>query len=165
DDDATIDDDDLVGQLVCLFQVLGGQQQRCASRHELADDGPHTEAAARVEARRRLVQEQHQRLGNEADGEVEAPLHAARVPLGGTVCRVDQVEALEQLVGAALPFRAVEVIEAAHDVEVLAAGQLLLDGGRLAGEADDLADGGGGADDVASLDEGAPAVGLEQGGE
>ncbi len=58
------------------------------------------DAAARVEAGGRLVEEQHRRAGDERGGEVEPAAHAARVgphePAGG----VGQVEALQQLVGA-----------------------------------------------------------------
>ena len=56
-----VDDRDVVGQLVGLLQVLRGQQQRRALADQLADDLPHAEPAARVEAGGRLVEEQQPR--------------------------------------------------------------------------------------------------------
>ena len=61
DDPAVVEHRDLVGQLVGLVEILSGQQDRDAGRDELTDDLPHREAAARVQARRRLVEEDHAR--------------------------------------------------------------------------------------------------------
>ena len=97
DDEALVDDDDLVGELVGLLEVLRREQQRRPLADELADDGPHAEPAAWVESGRRLVEEQHLRTADETAGEVEATLHAAGVGLGLPVGGVDEVEALEQL--------------------------------------------------------------------
>ena len=58
DDLAVVDDGDRVGQLVGLLEVLRRQQERRALADEVADDVPHPEPAARVEAGRRLVEEQ-----------------------------------------------------------------------------------------------------------
>ena len=67
----------------------------------LLDDAPELGAAPRVEPGRRLVEEQHRRLVHERGGEVEPAPHAARVGAHGPVAGVDEVEALEQLVGSA----------------------------------------------------------------
>ena len=48
---------DPVGEPVGLLEVLRREEDRDAVRDELADDVPHHPAAARVEARRRLVEE------------------------------------------------------------------------------------------------------------
>ena len=45
------------------------------------DHLPQAQPAARVEARRRLVEEQHRRLGDQRRGEIEPPPHPARVGL------------------------------------------------------------------------------------
>ena len=50
-----------VAQVVGLLHVVGGQQDRLAVAVELAEDLPQREAALRVEARRRLIEEQHRR--------------------------------------------------------------------------------------------------------
>ena len=101
DDPAVVDDGDAVGQLVGLFQVLGGEQEGRALAHPVADDLPHAEPAARVEPGRRLVEEEQARPADQGAGEVEAAAHAAGVGLDDPVGGVGQGELLEQLVRAA----------------------------------------------------------------
>jgi len=90
-----IDDRDLVGELVGLFEVLGGQQQRRPLAPKVADDGPDLVPAARVEAGGRLVEEEHPRPCEQTGGKVEPAAHPSRVGLGGAISRSRQVEALE----------------------------------------------------------------------
>ena len=99
---AVVDDRDLVGQPVGLVEVLGGEQHGRALGDEALDRLPQAEPAARVQAGRRLVEEEHRRLGDERRREVEPPAHAAGVGLGRAVGGVDEVEALEQLAPRAL---------------------------------------------------------------
>ena len=80
DHPTVVDDDDPVGELVGLVEVLGGQQQGHAVGDELADHVPHPEPAGGVEPGRRLVEEEHRRPGDQAGREVEAAAHPARVP-------------------------------------------------------------------------------------
>ena len=70
------------------------------SAREAVDDVPQLQPAARVEAGRRLVEEQHRRRDHEAGGQVEAPAHAARVRAQRAVGRVRELEHVEQLGGA-----------------------------------------------------------------
>ena len=120
------------------------------------------DAAARVQARRRLVEEQHGRLGDQRGREVEPAAHAAGVGLRHALGGVGEVEALEQLAGARGGGAAAHAVEAADHHEVLDAGQVLVDGGVLAGEADPGAQRAGVADDVEPGDAGAARVGLEE---
>ena len=89
DDPAVVDDDDLVREQVGLLEVLRREQQRGAAGDELLDDVPHVGAPARVEARGRLVEEEHRRVGHEGTRQVEASTHAAGVgacrPVGGVL--------------------------------------------------------------------------------
>ena len=62
-------------------------------------------AAARVQAGRRLVEEDHLRAGDEAHRQVEPAPHAAAVGRDAAVGGVGEVEPLEQLVGAPLAVR------------------------------------------------------------
>ena len=128
-----VDDDDLVGQLVGLVEVLGGQQQRGAAGHQVPDDIPHAEATPGVEPGGGLIEEEDSRPADEAGSQVEAPLHAAGIALGRTVGRIDEVESLEELSGALPGLTFVQVVQAAHDLEVVPTGQFLLDRRRLAG--------------------------------
>ena len=99
DDPAVVDDDDAVGELVGLLEVLRRQQQRRAVADEAAQHVPQLDAAARVEAGGRLVEEEHRRRRDEADREVEPAPHAAGVVLDDPVAGVGEREPLEQLVG------------------------------------------------------------------
>ena len=100
DDAAAVDHRDAIRELVGLFEVLGGEQHRRARVGERADDVPQLAAAAGVEARRGLVEEQHARRDDEAQREVEAAAHAARVGADAAGRGIRQREALEQLRGA-----------------------------------------------------------------
>ena len=76
------------------------------SRDQLAQHLPQLDAAARVEAGGRLVEEQHRRRGDQADREVEPPAHAAGVGLHDPVAGVGEREPLEQVVADAPDVRA-----------------------------------------------------------
>ena len=152
-----VDDDDLVAELVGLFEVLRREQQRRPLADELADDIPHPDPAARVETRRRLVEKQHLRLTDQAARQIEPALHAAgvglRLPVGG----IDEVEPLEQLRGPFARLRLRHVVEPAEHLEVLSAGQLVDQRGRLPRQPDDVADCAGVADHVVAEHLGATA--------
>ena len=110
------------------------------ARDPFADDVPHAEAAARVEAGRRLVEEDDRRRHDEGAGEVEPSPHAARVRLRRAVGGVGEVEALQQVVRPArraCPLA--QVVEPADHLQVLVAGQVFVDGRVLPGHADDPA--------------------------
>ena len=68
---------------------------------QVADLVPHAGAGLRVEAGRRLVEEQDGRPVDDAEADVEPALHAARIragrPIGGRL----EVEGGEHLAGAA----------------------------------------------------------------
>ena len=160
-----VDDRDLVGEAVGLLQVLRGEQRRHAARDQLVDQVPHRVAATRIETGRRLVEEQHRRPADEAHGDVEPAPHPARVRAGGAIGGAREVEALQQLAGtgAGVPPGLVE--EAPDVLEVLEAGQPLIDRGVLPGEADAGASTPRVGDDVDPVDDGAALVGPEQRGQ
>ena len=97
DEPAVVEHGDPVGELVGLLEVLRGEEDRHAARDELADDLPHRAPAARVQAGRRLVEEDDPRVADERHREVEPAPHAARVGRGRLVGRLDEVEPLEQV--------------------------------------------------------------------
>ena len=131
-----VDHGDPVGEAVGLVEVLGGEQHGRAGRDAVLDRRPQGQPAARVEAGGRLVEEQHRRLRHQRGGEVEPAAHAAGVGAHDARAGLDQVEALEQLVGARARARPAQVVEAAHHLEVLLAGEVLVDRGVLAGQPD-----------------------------
>jgi hypothetical protein len=162
---AAVDDRDLVGQRIGLVEVLGGQQDGRAVVHEAAHDAPHVLALGRVQAGRRLVEEDDRRAADEARGQVEPAAHPARVGLGGPVGGLVEVEPGEQLPGPRAGLLAGEVEQLADHHEVLLAGQQLVDRGVLAGQPDLLAHPRGLAGDVVAGHAGAPGVGGDEGGE
>jgi hypothetical protein len=95
DDPAGVDDDDLVGQLIRLLEVLGRQQDGRAGSDERLDRGPDVDAGARVQAGGRFVEEQHRRSEDQAGGQVEPATHAAGVLGDRLVGRRGEVEPVE----------------------------------------------------------------------
>src|SRR5690606_28530083 len=93
-------------------------------------------AAGRVEPGGGLVEEQHRWPVDEGGGQVEPAAHPAGVGLGRAVGGLDQAEALQQLAGPPGDLPAGEVGQAPDEVEVLAAGEVLVDRRVLAGEPD-----------------------------
>ena len=96
DDPAVIDHGNAVGQFVCFFQVLGGEEQRRSGSHPFPNRFPHADAAARIEPGRRFVEHEQPWPPGQGAGEVEPATHTARVGLGGPIGRVGQLELLEQ---------------------------------------------------------------------
>ena len=162
DDLAAVDDRDPLGEHVRLVEVLGGEQQGGAVGDQLADDVPHQRAGARVEAGRRLVQEQHRRTADQRGRQVEPPPHAARVGLDRPAGRGGQVELLEQLVRPLPGGPRGQPAELADHDQVGAPGEVLVQGRVLAGEADRPAHGGGVGDHIAAEDARLPAVRAQQ---
>jgi hypothetical protein len=105
------------------------------------------------------------RSGDERGGEVEPAAHAAGVGLGGPVAGLVELEALEQLARAGPRCALAEVIEAPDHLEVLVAGEVLVDRGVLTCEPDVGAQLGRLGHDVEAGDAGAAPIGLEQRGE
>jgi hypothetical protein len=97
-------------------------------------------------------------MADEAGRQVQAALHTAGVVLGRAVGGIGQVELPQQLGCAAAGFRPAQVEEPPDDLEVLAAGEFFLDGGRLPGQPDGAADRGRLLHDVTALDQRAPAI-------
>ena len=151
---AVVEQRDPVGEPVGLLEVLRRQEDRDAVGDELADDLPHDPPAARVEAGRRLVEEDDPRVADEGHRQVEPAAHAARVRRGRLAGGVDEVEPLEQLRDAPAALLLAEMAQVGHQAEVLLAGEQLVDRRELAGDADEAADRVGLAGDVVAGDAG-----------
>ena len=163
DDLAVVDDRDRMGEFVGLLEVLGREQERRPFADQVADHVPHPEPASRVESGRGLVEEQQARSSDQRAAEVEPATHAARVRLDHPVGGVGQLELLEELVATPPGLGARELVEAPEHPQVLASGQVLVDGRELAGQADDRAELLGLLDDVETGHGRVPRVGPQQG--
>jgi hypothetical protein len=160
-----VDDHDVVGQLVGLLQVLRGQEERAAGVDQFAYDRPQLGAAAGVEAGGRLVEEQDGDIRHECAGEIETSAHPPGVGLRGPIGGGVEVETLEQLPGTARRPPPAEVVEPADHLQVLEAGEVLVDRRVLAGDADALPDPGRFGHHVGTGDRRSSSVGSRQGGQ
>ena len=113
DEPAGGDDADAVGELLGLLEVLRGEEDGRAVVVERAHLAPQRAAARRVQAGRRLVEEQHARPVHEREREVEPPPHPAGVAADAAVAGLREPDALEQL-GRALARRAGRAARAAR---------------------------------------------------
>ena len=68
---AGIDHDDLVSQVFGLFHVLGREQHGRAAGDQFLDEAPRRRCGARIQTRRRLVEEQDRRAGNQARTDIQ----------------------------------------------------------------------------------------------
>ena len=84
--------DQPIGLRVGLLDVLRREHDGAAAARDAAEELPQPGALARVEARRRLVQEHDRRVGDEADRHVQALDVADRELLRRPVGRVDEVD-------------------------------------------------------------------------
>ena len=138
DEPAARDERDLVARLG-LVEVLGRDQQRPALVAQAMELIPDPAAQERIDARRRLVEEQQRRIVDERAGQLEPSLHPARQPAGAPAADVPQVDQLEDLAGPP-PARAPQHPEQRRDeIDVLADRQVRVQGERLGHVADPLA--------------------------
>ena len=105
-----------------------------------------------VQAGRRFVQEQHLGAMDEAEGDVEAAPHAARVRLHHPVGCVGDPDELEELGDAVAKLPSAHALHAPLEHEILAAGAVLVDARVLRHVADRAPDGAGLAADVVARD-------------
>ena len=89
-----------------------------------------------IEAGGRLVEQHHGRAAGEARAEVEPAPHPAAVGGHAAIGGLGQPEALEHVGGARLGLAHGQPVEPPDHLEVLAPGELLVDGGELAREPD-----------------------------
>jgi hypothetical protein len=162
DDPAVGDDPDAVGELVGLLEVLGGEENGRAVAVERLDLAPDRLPAHRIEAGRRLVEEQHARLVDERRGEVEPAPHPARVRTDPTVGGRDEVDAPEQRVGAALALGTRQPVERRLELDQLAPGHQRVERCLLESDADRLSHLARLGDDVVAGDPGAAAGRAKQ---
>ena len=99
DDAALVDDDDAVGFLACLGQVVGSEEERAPGGGFFAHRVPELAAGEGVHAGGGLVEDDEVRVAGQSEGEAH-PLHFAAGELG-EAARGQRGEAgpLQELVG------------------------------------------------------------------
>ena len=124
DDAAAVHHHEPVAQLLGLVHVVGGEDQADALLLEAVEPVPQGVAGLRVEARRRLVEQQQLRLVDEAARDGEPALQAPGERLDPAAGPLAQLHEVEQLVGALADELAGQVEVAPVDEEVVADRQL-----------------------------------------
>ena len=105
-------------------------------RAQPLDEAPDPAAVRQVETGRRLVQEQHARLVQDAAHDVERAAHPARQRRDGLRAPVRQAEEIEQLPLALLDHARREIVQQAGEAQVLGDGERAIERGLLEHEAD-----------------------------
>src|SRR5256886_6355817 len=120
---ALVDDGDAVAELVCLEQVVRREDDRRAVFMELANDAAQLTRSDRVEADRRLVEEEDARPMQQRSGEMQPLLHAARVALDALVSSFAEVYESEQLLHPRGDLAWRDGIELSEVAEVVSTGE------------------------------------------
>ena len=137
DDAAVVDDADAVRELVRLLEVLRREEDGHAELGvERAHLFPHRGPADRIEAGRRLVEEQHLGVVHECGGQIEPALHAAAVGGDEPVERVADVDEASEVGDAPVDLVRTQPVQPALQAEELATGLPLVERGLLQRDAD-----------------------------
>ena len=128
DDAARADDRHAVAELLDLVHEVAREQHRDAALGQRADERAHVAHARRVEAGRRLVQQQQARAADQRAGDAEALAHAVGVAADAILRPAGEVDGVERRVD----LRArVAAVERRHQLEVLAAREVRVEARRL----------------------------------
>ena len=166
DDFASVEDGDLVAELVGLFEVLGGEEEGDAVLAvESLDVVPEVLPGDGVESGGRFVEEDDRGGVDEGGGEIEAALHAAGVAADASVGVLGQVDDVEQMGDSVFDVASGDVVEAGLEAKELATGLEDVESGFLKGDPDGSADLSVLVEDVESGDPGLAGGGPEQGGQ
>ena len=154
EDLAVVHDRHPIAELVGLLHVVGRQQDRLPLAVQLAEDLPQRQAALRVQARGRLVEEQHRRAVEDRARHHQPLGHPARERVDRRLGPFRELELLEQLIGDAPRLRRADAEQAAVEVQVLPHGQLPVERVLLGDDPDQLLGERGMGDDVDRADVG-----------
>ena len=131
DDAALVDDGHAVAELLGLLDVVGGEQDGALLAAEVLHQLVNLQARLRIEAGRRLVEEQHLRIVEEREGQRQALLLAAGKLRIQRLALFPELQALEEL--AAVDGARVEAREKVHGLADL---HLVLEPRGLEADAD-----------------------------
>ena len=121
DHPAVVDDDDAIGEALDFFHVVRRVEQRLAAplqRLEVVEDRV---AALRIDADRRLVEQQDVGIVQQAGGEIEPPLHAAAERLDAIARAIGEADELERRRDRLVERGARQAVERAEEAQVVRA--------------------------------------------
>ena len=126
DDPPGGEQDQPVGEVVGLVDVVGGEHDGGAGRGQVLDRGPRPPAGFGVEPGGRLVEEQHLGPADDPDGDVDPAALPAREGADPGLGVVDEVDQFEDLADGARCR-----VEPGEHVEGVSDGELGVEAGRL----------------------------------
>ena len=121
---AVVHDPDAMRELLSLFHVVGGIEDRHPLAVEAPDpveDGP---PALRIDAHRGFVQDEEARLVQERRADVDPTLHATRIVLEAFLLPIDEIDEFEDGIDAAGQLGPSKPVHLAPEIEVLAGGEV-----------------------------------------
>ena len=124
DDPSAVDDRRRVARLLDLVEQVRGEEHRPALADQRADHLAELEDAGRVEAVRRLVEDQQLRVGEQAARDAEALAHALRVGRHPLVGALGEADARERAVD---PGERLGPAHGGDDPKVLAPGEVVVE--------------------------------------
>ena len=125
---ALVDDRQPVRQFLGFVEIVGRIEDRDAvAPAQVLQQAPQRAGPVRIEADRRLVEQQHGRPMDEGHGDRQALLHAHGVPLHVVVEAVRQAHDIGHLLDAVSRSVAAKSIEAGEVLQVLPPGDLPVD--------------------------------------
>ena len=127
DDPPLVDDPDAIAEALRLLHVVGRVEDGHALPAELLDARQDRVAALRVDADRRLVEDEQPRLVEQPDADVQPPLHAAGELVGTLAGPLVEADDLEHLADAPLQRVTAHAVQLAEEAQVLGRGQLRVD--------------------------------------
>ena len=137
---AAVDDRDRGAQLLELGEDVRRDEDRLAEAAQLAQQLAELDAGPRVEAGRRLVEEQHQRVVDERVGEAQPLLHAARQALDVRVALGPEVHQLQEVADHPPPALGRDAVAAGEEVQVLPDLHVVVDPEAVRHEPEDATD-------------------------
>ena len=121
-----VNDADALAKRLRLLEIMRGVKNRRAGRAEAADEFENVQPRLRINAHRRLIQQQQLRAMQQRAAEVDAPLHAAGIGLYRVLRAVRQRERFEQFRGARPGLARTQARHAPPEFQVLPPGQFLI---------------------------------------
>ncbi len=131
-----VHDHDAVAQPLRLFHVVRRVHERLAPRPQGLEVVEDRVAALRVDAHRRLVEQDELRVVQQARGQVQAPLHPAAERLDPVARAFGEADEGEAGGDGRLQGRSGQAVEGPEEPQVLARGQLVEEREVLGHEAD-----------------------------
>ena len=165
-DPSPVDDRHPVTEVVGLLHVVGGDDHGHPLRPvHILDIFPDVPPGLGVQTQRGLVQEQDVGMVHQASGDLQPPLHPARVVLQENVGLLSQVYQVQNILDPLLPQAGVHAVHPAVEVQVLPARELAVHAGILEDHPDGAAHGVPLSADIMTPDQGAAIGGPDHCGE